>query len=133
MENLPVCTETPFPNLSLETFSCWPFSANFFLFQLSSARPHAGQPVYISSEGGHRGVKALDCVRTGGTVPLQKYWNVLRAGQSTVSVDTPTASGGSPPKIYWYYKHPQDKHDFRSVDNSISTEICICRSPSLFL
>lgn len=89
--------------------------------------------LFMSVLGDHRGMKALGCICVGGTVPLQKYWNTLRAGHSTLSVDMPTASGGSQPKICWCYKHPREKHDFLSVDNSISTEICIFRSPSRFL
>lgn len=49
MEYLPFCTQTLFPNPSWETFSCWPFSPNFSLFQLSSARHHTGQPVCVSA------------------------------------------------------------------------------------
>lgn len=111
-------------------FFCWPFSPNFFFFQLSSARLHAGQPIYVSAGGRHRGMKALGCICFGGTVPLQKYQNTLCARHSTLSVDTPTASGASQPKVYWCYKHPQEKCDFLSVDNSIFTETCFCRSPS---
>lgn len=85
--------------------------------------------LFMSLLGGHREMKALGCTCVG----IQKYWNTLCAGHSTVSVVTPTASGGCQPKICCCYKHPQEKHDFLSVDNSTSTEICICRSPSLFL
>lgn len=129
------------PFLHLDSFSKPIFGDFFLLAFLTRFLPF---PVILSQAscrstylcqcwGDHRGVKALGCISFGGTVPLQKYWNCLCARHSTVSVDTPTASGGSQPKIYWCYKHPQEKHDFLSVGNSIFTETWFCRSPSRFL